>query len=275
MLATIKSTAEFIKSKTTVKPKVGIILGTGLGGLVKEIEIKEAIPYEDIPDFPVSTVQGHSGRLILGTLNGVEVVAMQGRFHYYEGYTMNQVVFPVRVMKFLGIEKLFVSNASGGVNPEFEIGDIMIQTDHINQFGDNPLMGPNMDELGPRFPDMSEPYDKEMIATAKEIAAENNIRVVEGVYVGLSGPTLETPAEYLYVRKIGGDTVGMSTVPEVIAARHMGIPCFAVSIITDLGVPGKIVEVTHEDVQEVAEQAEPKMTTIIKELIVAVTKCVA
>jgi purine-nucleoside phosphorylase len=267
MLETIKSTANFIKSKTNINPKVGIVLGTGLGGLVKEIEIHNELKYEDIPNFPVSTVEGHSGKLILGKLNGVEVVAMQGRFHFYEGYPMSTVVFPIRVMKFLGINKLFLSNASGGVNPDFEIGDLMIQTDHINQFGTNPLIGPNINELGTRFPDMSEAYDKNFIKIAKEIAKENNIKVVEGVYVGLSGPTLETPSEYLYVRKIGGDTVGMSTVPEVIAARHMGIPCFAISIITDLGVPGKIVEVTHQDVQNVAEVAEPKMTLIMKELI--------
>lgn len=267
MLETIQSTVKFIQEKVDIKPKAGIILGTGLGGLVKEIDIKYSLPYDTIPNFPVSTVEGHSGKLIFGILNGVEVVAMQGRFHYYEGYSMQQVVFPVRVMKLLGIDRLFLSNASGGVNPDFEIGDIMIQTDHINQFGTNPLIGLNISELGLRFPDMSEPYDKKMIAIAKEIAKTNNIKVQEGVYVGLTGPTLETPAEYLYVRKIGGDTVGMSTVPEVIAARHMSIPCFAMSIITDLGVPGKIVEVTHEDVQQVAEEVEPKMTFIMKELI--------
>ena len=267
MLETIKSTAKYIQEKVSFSPKAGIILGTGLGGLVDEIDIKYVLPYETIPDFPVSTVEGHSGRLIFGLLNGIEIVAMQGRFHFYEGYSMNKVVFPVRVMKYLGIERLFVSNASGGVNPDFEIGDLMILTDHINQTGQNPLIGPNLDELGVRFPDMSEPYDKQMVIMAKEIAKENDIKVVEGVYVGLTGPTLETPAEYLYVRKIGGDTVGMSTVPEVIAARHMQIPCFAMSIITDLGVPGKIVEVTHEDVQQVAEEVQPKMTFIIKELI--------
>lgn len=267
MLETIKATAKYIQEKVNIQPKAGIILGTGLGGLVEDIEIKDTLPYDTIPNFPVSTVEGHSGKLIFGLLNGVEVVAMQGRFHFYEGYGMDKVVFPVRVMKMLGIERLFVSNASGGVNPDFEIGDIMIQTDHINQFGTNPLIGQNIDELGPRFPDMSEAYDKEMIKISKEIASENNIKVVEGIYVGLSGPTLETPAEYLYVRKIGGDTVGMSTVPEVIAARHMGIPCFAMSIITDLGVPGKIVKVTHEDVQTVAEEVQPRMTFIMKELI--------
>lgn len=267
MLEKIKSTAEFIKSRVKVQPDCGIILGTGLGGLVKEIEIKHILPYETIPDFPVSTVEGHSGKLIFGSLGGKNVIAMQGRFHYYEGYSMQQVVFPVRVMKFLGIKKLFVSNASGGVNPDFEIGDLMILNDHINLFPSNPLIGKNEKEFGVRFPDMSETYSKTFIAKAKEIAQKNNITIREGVYVGLSGPCLETPAEYRYARIIGGDAVGMSTVPEVIAARHMGLPCFAISIITDLGVPGKIVKVTHEDVQNVAEKSEPKMTLIMKELV--------
>lgn len=267
MLNKIKETAKFLSDKVNGEYEIGIILGTGLGNLANEIEAEFTFPYEEIPNFPVSTVEGHSGQLIFGTLGGKKVVALKGRFHYYEGYSMNEVVFPVRVMKFLGMKRLFVSNASGGVNPDFEIGEIMIINDHINMFGDNPLMGPNLDELGPRFPDMSEPYDKEMIAKAKEIASANNIKVAEGVYTGLSGPTLETPAEYKYVRIIGSDAVGMSTVPEVIAARHMGIPCFGFSIVTDLGVPGKIIEMTHEIVQQVAQKAEPKMTLIIKELI--------
>jgi purine-nucleoside phosphorylase len=270
MLETIKKTAESIKSRIDVTPEIGIILGTGLGGLVNEISIDHAIPYEEIENFPVSTVEGHSGMLIFGKLGGKAVVAMQGRFHYYEGYTMNELVFPVRVMKFLGVEMMIVSNASGGVNPDFEIGDIMLINDHINLFPTNPLMGQNMDELGPRFPDMSEAYSKNLLSIVEGIAKDNNISVQKGVYVGLSGPCLETPAEYGYVRAIGGDTVGMSTVPEVIAARHMGIPCFAVSIITDLGVPGKIVEVTHEDVQRVAEAAEPKMTTLVEGLLKAI-----
>ncbi len=267
MLEQIKETANFLKEKTNFTPAVGIILGTGLGGLVKEIETEHAIPYEEIPNFPVSTVEGHSGKLIFGTLGGKKVVAMQGRFHYYEGYTMNEVVFPVRVMKFLGIEALFVSNASGGVNRKFEVGDIMIIDDHINLFPTNPLIGKNYPELGPRFPDMMEPYDHKMIAKVEEIALANNIKVVKGTYAGLSGPCLETPAEYQYIYNTGADTVGMSTVPEVIAARHMSIPCFGVSIITDLGVPGKIIEMTHEIVQGVAEAAEPKMTLIVKELL--------
>ena len=266
-LEQMKETAEFLKEKTGMQPNTGIILGTGLGGLVNEIDIAHTISYKDIPNMPVSTVWGHSGELIFGTLGGKTVVAMKGRFHYYEGYNMQEVTFPVRVMKFLGIERLFVSNASGGVNPDFEIGDPMIITDHINLFPTNPLIGQNIDELGPRFPDMSDAYDEGMVNKALEIAKSHNIKVQTGVYAGLTGPCLETPAEYKYVRVIGADTVGMSTVPEVIVARHMGIPCFAISLITDLGVPGKIVKVTHEDVVAVAQKSEPLMTTIMKELI--------
>ena len=267
MLEQIKETADFIRNKTNFNPQIGIILGTGLGGLVKEIETKYVIPYEEIPNFPLSTVEGHSGKLIFGMLGGKNVVAMQGCFRYYEGYDMKQVTFPVRVMRFLGIERLFVSNASGGVNPDFEIGDLMILNDHVNLFPTNPLIGKNYPELGPRFPDMSEPYDLQMIKMAKDIADNHNIRVQVGSYAGVSGPCLETPAEYRYIRNIGADAVGMSTVPEVIVGRHMGIPCFAISIITDMGVDGRIVKVTHEDVQRVAEIAEPKMTLIMKELI--------
>ncbi|MCH2230539.1 MAG: purine-nucleoside phosphorylase [Crocinitomicaceae bacterium] len=267
MLAKFKESTAYIQSKTDVKPSVGIILGTGLGGLVEEINIIDEIPYEDIPNFPISTVQSHSGKLIFGELGGKNVVAMQGRFHFYEGYTMKECTFPVRVMKFLGIERLFVSNASGGVNPDFEVGEIMIIDDHINLFPAHPLIGKNLDDLGPRFPDMMQTYDKKMIDLAKTIAQENNIRVATGTYAGLTGPTLETPAEYKYIRAIGADTVGMSTVPEVIVARHMNIPCFAISIITDLGVPGRIQETSVEDVIAVANKQEPKMTTIMKELI--------
>lgn len=267
MLTQFKESVAYIQSKTNVKPTIGIILGTGLGGLVKEIKIIDEIPYKDIPHFPVSTVESHSGKLIFGELGGKKVVAMQGRFHYYEGYDMKQVTFPVRVMKLLGIEKLFVSNASGGVNPDFEVGEIMIINDHINLFPAHPLIGPNFDELGPRFPDMSEPYDTKMINLAVKIAEENNIKVSVGTYLGLTGPTLETPAEYGYVRTIGADAVGMSTVPEIIVARHMDIPCFAISIITDLGVPGKIHKVSLQDVINVASKQEPKMTLIMNELI--------
>ncbi|MFN5031665.1 MAG: purine-nucleoside phosphorylase [Flavobacteriia bacterium] len=267
MLAQFKQSVEYIQSKTNVQPSIGIILGTGLGGLVKEIKVIDEIPYQDIPNFPVSTVESHSGKLIFGELGGKQVVAMQGRFHFYEGYNMQQVTFPVRVMKLLGIERLFVSNASGGVNPDFEVGEIMILNDHINLFPAHPLIGKNIDELGPRFPDMSEPYDPAMIALAQTIASENNIKVSVGTYAGLTGPTLETPAEYGYVRAIGSDAVGMSTVPEVIVARHMEIPCFAISIITDLGVPGKIHKVSLQDVIDVASRQEPKMTLIMRELI--------
>lgn len=267
MLKKIQETKLFLDSKTTLKPKVGIVLGTGLGNLSSEIDIEIAIPYEEIPNFPVSTVQGHSGKLVFGYLSGVPVVAMQGRFHYYEGYSLQECTFPIRVMKMLGISHLFLSNASGGVNANFEVGDIMLITDHINLLPDNPLRGKNIDELGPRFPDMSEPYSKKMITSVLNIASKNNIKLQQGVYAVLSGPTFETPAEYKYMQIIGADTVGMSTVPEVIVARHMDIPCMAMSIITDLGVDGKIIEISHEEVQEIAKKAEPKMTLIIKELL--------
>lgn len=267
MLDKINATADFIRSKTKLNPVAGIILGTGLAGLGGEIKPECILEYKDIPNFPVSTVEGHHGRLIIGHLGDKPVIAMQGRFHFYEGYGMAEVVFPVRVFFKMGIKNLFVSNASGGVNPDFEIGDLMILNDHINLFPTNPLIGPNINELGTRFPDMSETYDKKLISKAFEIGQNNNIKLQQGVYAGLTGPCLETPAEYLYIRNIGGDAVGMSTVPEVIAARHMGMKCFAMSIITDLGVPGKIVKVTHADVQRVAEVAEPKMTFIMKSLI--------
>ena len=267
MYKKIVETTEFIHNAVPFKPEVGVILGTGLGGLVKEIDVKFELNYSEIPNFPVSTVESHSGKLIFGTLGGKNVIAMQGRFHYYEGYDMKEVTFPVRVMKMLGIKKLFVSNASGGVNPDYKIGEIMIIDDHINLFPENPLRGKNLDELGPRFPDMSETYDADMIKLALTIAEEHNIDVSTGVYAGLTGPTLETPSEYYYMRTIGADTVGMSTVPEVIVARHMDIPVFAVSIITDLGVKGKIKKVTLEDVVAVANAQEPHMTTIMKELI--------
>ena len=267
MLTQFNESVKYIHSKTNVKPTFGIILGTGLGGLVNEINIIDEIEYKDIPHFPVSTVESHSGKLIFGELGGKQVVAMQGRFHYYEGYDMKEVTYPVRVMKLLGIEKLFVSNASGGVNPDFEVGEIMVINDHINLFPAHPLIGKNFYDLGPRFPDMSEPYYPEMIELAEKIAIENNIKVSVGTYLGLTGPTLETPAEYKYVRTIGADAVGMSTVPEIIVARHMEIPCFAISIITDFGVPGKIHKVSLQDVIDVATRQEPKMTLIMKELI--------
>lgn len=267
ILTQINEAVKYIQSHTKVQPEIGVILGTGLGGLAGEINTVNEISYADIPHFPVSTVKGHSGKLVIGELGGKKVMAMQGRFHYYEGYTLQQVTFPVRVMKALGIQRLFVSNASGGVNPEFEIGEIMLISDHINLFPENPLIGKNIDELGPRFPDMSDAYDKEMIELAATIAKEKGIRVAKGIYAGLTGPTLETPAEYKMVRILGADAVGMSTVPEVIVARHMDIPCFAVSIITDLGVEGKIVKVSAQDVIDVASRQEKNMTIIIKELI--------
>ena len=267
MLQKIQETAAFIKARIKVTPEIGIILGTGLGGLINEIEDQFAIPYKDIPNFPVSTVEGHAGKLIFGRLGGCNIVAMQGRFHYYEGYTMREVTFPIRIMKLLGIRLLVLSNASGGLNPTFEVGDLMIITDHINLMPSNPLIGENFDELGPRFPDMSEAYDKEIIRKALEIGSENHLEVRTGVYAGVSGPTFETPAEYNYIRIIGADAVGMSTVPEVIAARHMGLTCFAVSVISDLGVYGKIVEITHKEVIGIASLAEPRMTLLIRELL--------
>ena len=267
MLGKIKATAEFILKQTKTEAKIGIILGTGLGGLVEEIDIKSTLDYDKIPNFPVSTVEGHHGRLIFGLLGGKEVVAMQGRFHFYEGYDMQQVTFPVRVMKLMGIDTLLVSNASGGLNPDFIVGDVMVIEDHINMFGTNPLIGKNINELGTRFPDMSQPYSKKLINKAFEIAEKNNIELKRGVYVGTTGPTFETPAEYKMFRILGADVVGMSTVPEVIVARHMDMTCFGVSIVTDSGVPGEIVEVSHEEVQEVAAKAEPTMTLVIKELV--------
>jgi purine-nucleoside phosphorylase len=267
MLQKVQETAAFIKAKINVTPEIGIILGTGLGGLIHEIKEQVAIPYKAIPHFPVSTVEGHVGQLIFGKLGGRNIVAMQGRFHYYEGYSMQEVTFPIRVMKMLGIELLVLSNASGGLNPSFKIGDLMIITDHINLMPSNPLIGANDDKLGPRFPDMSEAYDKKIINKALKIVNEHKISYQTGVYAGVSGPTFETPAEYNYIRIIGADAVGMSTVPEVIVARHMGLPCFAVSVISDLGVEGKIVEITHKEVIDAASIAEPRMTLLISELL--------
>lgn len=267
MLELIQETANYIQSKISIKPEIGIILGTGLGGLVDAIHIKHSIPYDKIPNFRLSTVEGHTGKLIFGELSGKNVVVMQGRFHYYEGYTLQEVTFPVRIMKYLGIQYLFASNASGGMNPDFQVGDLMILNDHINFFGANPLIGKNFPELGPRFPDMSEVYDKELIKKVTDIASQNNIHVHQGVYLGLQGPTFETPAEYRMLRIWGADAVGMSTVPEIIVARHMNLTCFAISIITDLGIPGKIEKITHEEVQHVAGIAEKKMTLLFKELL--------
>lgn len=266
MLGKIQETVTYLKNKINSQPETAIILGTGLGSLALEITDKYEISYTEIPNFPISTVEGHSGKLIFGKLGNKDILAMQGRFHYYEGYTMKEVTFPVRVMRELGIKTLFVSNAAGGMNPDFEIGDLMIITDHINFFPEHPLRGKNI-EYGPRFPDMSEAYDKELIRKASEIAKEKGIKVQNGVYLGTQGPTFETPAEYKMFHILGGDAVGMSTVPEVIVANHCGIKVFGVSVITDLGVEGKIVEVSHEEVQKAADNAQPRMTTIMRELI--------
>ncbi|MDR1056415.1 MAG: purine-nucleoside phosphorylase [Prevotellaceae bacterium] len=266
MLGQIKVTADFIRSKVKQIPENAIILGTGLGGLVTKIDNPLSIEYSDIPNFPVSTVEGHCGQLIFGTLGGKNVMAMQGRIHFYEGYDMKQVTFPVRIMQQLGFKRLFVSNASGGLNLDYQIGDLMIIRDHINLMP-NPLLGRNDDHLGVRFPDMSKPYDLQLIELAEKVAMQQNIKLHKGVYVGTTGPTFETPAEYKYFRIIGGDVVGMSTVPEVIVARHAGIPVFALSIVTDIGVEGKIVEVSHEEVQREGAKAEVKMTAIITEML--------
>jgi purine-nucleoside phosphorylase len=267
MLQKIKESADFIRKQAAAVPEAGIILGTGLGGLVNEIKDKVEIPYSTIPNFPVSTVEGHKGQLILGTLGEKYIVAMQGRFHYYEGYTMQELTFPIRVMKALGVKLLVVSNASGGLNPGFEVGDVMFITDHINLMGDNPLIGRNHEELGPRFPDLSEAYDRKILDHAASIASRSHIPFRTGVYAAVTGPTFETPAEYRYLHIIGADAVGMSTIPEVIVARHMDIPVFAVSVISDLGVPGKIVEISHKTVIDAASKAEPRMTSIISQLL--------
>ena len=266
MLERIQETAAFLRSKMHTHPKTAIILGTGLGSLANEVTDKYEIGYETIPNFPVSTVEGHSGKLIFGKLGDKDIMAMQGRFHYYEGYAMTEVTFPIRVMRELGIQTLFVSNAAGGMNPDFEIGDLMIITDHINFFPEHPLRGKNI-PYGPRFPDMSEAYNKGLIQKANEIAQEKGIKVQHGIYIGTQGPTYETPAEYKMFRILGADAVGMSTVPEVIVANHCGIRVFGMSVITDLGVEGKIVEVTHEEVQKAADAAQPLMTSIMRELI--------
>lgn len=268
MMQQIQESTDHIKKVIgAFEPEFGIILGTGLGALVNELEVVQSISYADIPNFPVSTVESHSGKLIFGHLAERRVVVMQGRFHYYEGYSMDQVVFPVRVMKLLGVKKLFVSNAAGGLNPSFNTSDLMVITDHINLQPSNPLIGKNLDELGPRFPDMSDVYDEHMVREAMVIAEDADFTVREGVYVSVPGPMLETPAEYKYLSIIGADAVGMSTVPEVIAARHMGMPVFAVSVITDMCTPDRIKKVVLSDILEAAAIAEPRMTLLIRELV--------
>lgn len=268
MYYSINETTEFIRRKIgDFTPEFGIILGTGLGRLVDEIEIQYQLMYSNIPNFPISTVEFHSGKLIFGLLNGRRVVAMQGRLHYYEGYDMQQITFPIRIMKVLGITKLFVSNAAGSLNPAVKKGDLGIIVDHINLLPDNPLRGQNWSEFGPRFPDMSEPYSRVMIKEALEIASKHGIRAQEVVYVSSPGPNLETKAEYRYMRLIGGDVVGMSTVPEVIVANHMSLPVFAISVVTDEGFHEDLKPVSLREIVDIAEKAEPKMTLILKELI--------
>ncbi|MGB5322961.1 purine-nucleoside phosphorylase [Lutimonas sp.] len=267
MYEKIKETARFLMDIGLDKPQIGIVLGTGLGGIVNMINIEKKIAYHDIPNFPVSTVSGHSGTLIYGELSGKKVVAMQGRFHFYEGWEMSEVTFPIRVMKLLGIEKLMVSNACGGVNPEFKVGDVMIITDHINMMPEHPLRGENEEKFGPRFVDMHEPYSLKMIRLMKSIAVEHKINVREGVYLALQGPTFETPAEYRMVKLMGADAVGMSTVPEVIVAKHMGMECFGLSVITDLGIEGKIEEVSHEAVQLAAKSSENMISKLVQEFV--------
>lgn len=253
----------FIQDKTSFKPDYLIILGTGLGRLAEQIDVKDDISYEDIPHFPTSTVESHSGRLLFGILGGKNVVAMQGRFHYYEGYTMQQIVFPVRVAKSLGTHTLLVSNACGGMNPNYSRGDIMLINDHINLIGDNPLIGPNDPELGVRFPDMSEPYSRDLILKAERVAIENGIKMHEGVYVAVSGPNLETRAEYRFLRALGADVVGMSTVPEVIAAVHMNMKVLGISVITDECFPDSLKPVVMSEILQAADMAEPKMTRVM------------
>jgi len=256
-----------LENRLSVRPEIAIVLGTGLGNLAHEIEVTEEFAYSGIPGFRTSTVAGHSGKLLFGTLAGVPVMAMQGRFHYYEGYSMEEVTLPVRVMKRLGIKILMVSNAAGGLNPDFVPGDIMLITDHINLFPENPLRGKNCDEFGTRFPDMSNAYDKELIRKAENIAAKHNIPLKKGVYVGAQGPNYETSAEYRYFRIIGGDTIGMSTVPEVIVANHAGIACFGVSVVANVGIDANLSAVTHEEVQENTKTAQAKLTLLFGEMV--------
>ena len=263
----VQDTVKFLQEKGISNLDYGIILGTGLGNLVNKIDIEISIPYEEIPNFPVSTVAGHSGELIFGSMGDKKVIAMRGRFHYYEGWTMEQTTFPVRVMKYLGVENLIVSNASGGVNPAFKVGDIMLITDHINFIPDHPLRGKNDERFGPRFVDMHEPYSQKMIAKMEQIAAKMNIPIQKGVYLALQGPTFETPAEYRMVKLVGADAVGMSTVPEVIVAKHMGMTCFGLSVITDLGIEGIVEEVSHEAVQKAAKIAEKSIGKLVEEFI--------
>ncbi|MFN4082890.1 MAG: purine-nucleoside phosphorylase [Bacteroidia bacterium] len=268
MYQQIIESADFLKKQITHQPEIGIILGTGLGSLVNEVLVQTQISYESIPHFPVSTVESHKGKLLFGTIHNKQVVVMQGRFHYYEGYSLQQVTFPVRVLKMLGIKKLFISNAAGGLNPQQEVGSLMMITDHINLLPDHPLRGKNIDELGPRFPDMSDAYCSELAQLARTCANKLNIKLHEGVYAAVQGPTLETKAEYKYLRIIGADAVGMSTVPENIVARHMGIPVFAISVITDMGIAERMThKISLQDVIDAANSAQPKLTALVSCMI--------
>lgn len=270
MISEVKEAVAFIKQKYNTQPTVGIVLGSGLGNFASEINIECEIPYHEIPHFPVSTVEGHSGKLLLGELSGKKIVAMAGRFHNYEGYTAQEIVFPIRVMKYLGIEVLLLSNAAGGVNPTFKVGDLMLINDHVSQFVPNPLIGKNEKEFGPRFPDMMEAYSHDLLKEAKGIAQAQNIEVKEGVYICVTGPTFETKAEYRMIKAIGGDAVGMSTVQEVITAIHVGLKCFAISVITDMWIEGHEMAISHEEVLEAAKSAEPKLSHIFKALVAAI-----
>jgi purine-nucleoside phosphorylase len=263
----VQETVSYIKAITNFTPEYGVILGSGLGNFTDDIQIEFTLPYSEIPNFPISTVEGHKGALVFGTIGSKKVVAMQGRFHFYEGYSMQEVTFPVRVMKYLGVEKLIVSNASGGVNPNFKVGDIMLIKDHVNMMPEHPLRGKNDERFGPRFVNMSEAYSKKMIAKAKEMAQKLTIEVKDGIYLGLQGPTFETLAEYKMVKNIGADCVGMSTVPEVIVARHMEMETFGLSVITDMGDEDNIETISHQEVLEAAKNAEPKVRILIKELM--------
>jgi purine-nucleoside phosphorylase len=266
-LEKLQAAATFLKAHFRTPTRIGVVLGSGLGNFVQELQIEAEIPYEQIPHFPVSTVEGHHGKLIAGTISGNPVIAMAGRFHYYEGYSAAEVVFPIQVLKGLGVDTLLISNAAGGTHPDFKVGDLMLITDHISFATVNPLIGKNEASLGPRFPDMSEPYKKHLIQKAKAIARKQNIDLKEGVYFGVTGPTFETRAEYKMIRLLGGDAVGMSTVAEVIAANHAGMQVLAISVITDLGIRDEENVITHEEVLHAAKAAEPKLSTLFRELI--------
>ncbi|HTN35932.1 MAG TPA: purine-nucleoside phosphorylase [Arachidicoccus sp.] len=266
LLSHLQETVEYIQSICKEKPLIGIVLGSGLGNLATEIVVEKEIPYQDIPHFPISTVKGHSGKLLFGLLNGVSVLAMSGRFHYYEGHSPANVAYPIRVMRQLGIETLLLSNAAGAVNPDYKVGDLVIISDHISFFTINPLLGQNEEKLGPRFPDMSEPYHRDIIAIAKRIGMDYDFNLKEGVYTGVTGPTFETRAEYKLIKAVGGDVVGMSTVQETIAAVHAGMRVFAISVVTDLGIREADNIITHEEVLQAAKEAEPKLTILFKEL---------